>query len=359
MFAPNAYLAWAGRYYGKVRFDLAVSGIAPASIADLGDPGPLDDFASFARLRAAVARYNDVPEAECIATLGTSQAIWLAYATLLSPGDDVLLESPSYEPLWRVAEGLGARVVRFERPSGQRFAIDPARVEAAMTPRTRLVVVTDLHNPGGVAAGDDVLREVERVVSRRGAHLFVDEVYAPFDALADASGVWGKSARKLGPNVLAAGSLTKCYGLGPHRVGWLLGPADVLERAQAAMIAACGHLPTAHAAWGALALGRVDVLAERTKARMRGRREVVDAWMRARPDLRWSMPDRGIFGFVEHTRAGDLTPTIEAGIAPHEVIVAAGAFFGVPHGFRLSWAQAGDDVPEALRRLERVLPPPA
>src|SRR5258706_2959800 len=154
MFRPTRYLLWARRFYGKVPFDLATSGMTSVTGAELGAPASLDDPAGWENLRNAIAHYNDVPASEAIAALGTTHALWLAYATLLAPGDDVLVEAPGYEPLERIAEGIGARVVRFDRVASEGWAIDPARVARAMTPKTRLVVVSNLHKPTGVRASD-------------------------------------------------------------------------------------------------------------------------------------------------------------------------------------------------------------
>src|SRR5690242_5488077 len=142
MIAPTRYLHWARRYFGKIPFDLASSGTPRPSAEELGLPSSLHDQTGPERLRAAVATYNCVPSAEVIACLGTTQALWLAYTSLLGPGDEVLVEEPGYEPLWRIAEGCGARVLRFQRPIGERFALDPARVEEALTARTRVVAVS-------------------------------------------------------------------------------------------------------------------------------------------------------------------------------------------------------------------------
>src|SRR5262249_1273213 len=149
---------------------------------------------------------------------------------LAGPGDEVLVEDPAYEPLVVIPQGIGATVTRFARPPEQRFALDPDRVERAMSPRTKLVVVSDPHNPGGVRADGSVLRAIAEVVAARGASLLVDEVYAPLDDLVDERGVFGRSARKLGDNVLCASSLGKCYGLGPQRIGWLTGPPATIRR---------------------------------------------------------------------------------------------------------------------------------
>jgi aspartate/methionine/tyrosine aminotransferase len=358
MFAPTRYLEWARRFYGKVRFDLATSGMPAVALAELGAPAPgeTDDPVGWERLREAIARYNDVPPGEAVAALGTAHALWLAFASLTSPGDDVLVEGPAYyEPLVRIAEGVGARVVPFERDVDARFALDPERIARAMTPRTRVVVVTNLHNPSGVRAGDEALREAARVAEARKAHLLVDEVYAPFDALVDADGVFRGGARKLAPNVVAVSSLTKCYGLGQQRIGWLLGPADVVAHAEDAITASCGMLPLSHAHLGAHAFSRIAWLAARARATLVGKRERVAAWV-ASQGWSWSEPAEGLFGFVRVPGAGDLTPAIEAAAREREVLVAAGAFFGVPDGFRIAWSAPVDHLDEGLSRLAETLP---
>jgi aspartate/methionine/tyrosine aminotransferase len=357
VFEAPRYLLWARRYYGKVEYDLASSGMTRVTHAELGDPGPLDDPRGDARYRAAIARFNDVTSDEAQPALGTTHALWLAYAALLSPGDDVLVEEPSYEPVWRIAEYAGARVVRFERSAKDGYAIDPARVAAAITPRTRLISVTNLHNPTGVRAKVDALQEVAKIAEGRGAYLLVDEVYAPFDDLVEADGVWRGSARKVAPNVIAVSSLTKCFGVGIDRVGWLLGAPDVVRRAQGAIIASCGDLPLVHANFAAHAMTRVPWLASRAKEILRGKRDVVANWVRTRPDLAWSAPKSGLFGFAKNAHAGDLLPLVERAAKEHGVLVAAGSFFGVPNGFRLSLSISREKLEEGLARLGRGLPP--
>ena len=137
MFSPVAYIRWTQRFYGKVPFDLATSGI-PLATWELGVPEPdLDDLGAYERFRHALAVYNDVPVDEVVPALGTSQGVFFAYAAVLSPGDEVVVEHPGYEPLTRTAEGLGAVVRTFERRSDEGFRISPGRVAARMTARTR------------------------------------------------------------------------------------------------------------------------------------------------------------------------------------------------------------------------------
>jgi aspartate/methionine/tyrosine aminotransferase len=356
MFAPTRYLEWARRFYGQVRFDLATSGISSVSATELGDLARtcVDDATGWPRLREAVARYNDVPGGEAIAALGTTHALWLAYASLTAPGDDVLVEAPGYEPLVRIAEGVGARVVHFERRSSEGFALDPDRIARAMTPRTRVVALSNLHNPSGVRCDADSLRAAARVAESHGAVLLVDEVYAPFDALVDASGVFGGSARKLAPNIVAVSSLTKCYGLGAHRVGWLLGPVDTVARAEDATTASCGMLPLVHSHLGLLAFSRIATLAERARAALSGKRVRVARWVETQ-GLTWSAPTEGLFGLVTVPGAGDLTAIIERAARELEVLVAPGSFFGMPDGFRLAWSASDAVLDEGLGRLAEAL----
>ena len=372
MYQPTRYLRWARRFYGLVPFDLATSGIATVARSELGAPASSDDPAGWHLYREAIARYTDAPPAEVIATLGTTQALWLAYTALLSPGDEVLVERPGYEPLERIAEGVGGRVVSFERSRASGYAIDPAAIERAMTDRTRVVVVTNLHNPSGVRASDAALRDVARLAESRGAYLLVAEVYAPFDAIVDSAGVFRSSARKLGPNVIVASSLTKCFGLGPQRFGWMVAPADVIRRAEDAMDSLCSSLPLAYAHEGLHALSRIEFLADRARRLLAGKRARVAAWVAAQPDLTWSAPTEGLFGFVvRDARSGagtpgagargsrgddlDLLARIERGAKELGVLVAPGVFFGVPNGFRLAWSIEDAKLDEGLDRLARVL----
>ncbi len=356
MFAPSRYLHWARRFYGQVKFDLATSGIPALASSELHVPETSvdDGAATWASLCQRIAAHNDVATDEVLPALGTTQALWLACAALTSPGDEVIVEDPAYEPLLRIAEGVGARVVRVPRDAHARFAIDPERVARAMTPRTRAIVVTNLHNPSGVRTTDDDLRALARAAESHGAFLVVDEVYAAFDAFVDGGGVFRGSARRLAPNVVAVSSLTKCYGLGPERIGWLLGPKDVVERAGDALVASTGMPPRSHARVALAAFGELPALAQRSRRLLAGKRERVAAWVESH-GLVWTAPTEGIFGLVSIPGRDDLTPLIENAVRERQVLVAPAAFFGVPGAFRIAWSIPGDLLDEGLVRLAGAL----
>lgn len=352
MFGRNRYLAWALQFYGKVEYDLATSGMPAASWSELGVPTPdIDRVDAHAAFTASIAKYNDVPATGVTPALGTSHAVFLAYAAMLSPGDEILVEHPGYEPLTRAAEGLGATVRTFPRRPEDGFRLVPEEVASRVGPRTRAIVVSNLHNPSGVRADDGALRDLAAIADARGAYLLVDEVYAPFDTLAD-DGVFRRSARALARNVVAVGSLTKCYGLGQHRIGWVLGPEEITQRAQHAAIATLGHLPLSHASYGAAAFGAVGTLSRRARALLAGKRAIAQRWATALPRAHWSAPEDGLFGMLTLPGRGDLLPRIEAHARDAGVLVAAGTFFGMPESLRLSWATCdAARFEEGLRRL--------
>lgn len=353
-FRPTRYIDWATRHYGKIEFDLASSGCPRVRWEEIdASPSEIDDLAAFERLREAIARANAVTPSEVQPAMGTSHALFLAYASIFERGDEILVETPGYEPLTRVAEGLGLEVRTFERPPSRRFELSVDAVIAGASRRTKGVVVTNLHNPSGVRAPDDVLREIARWLAPRGGHLVVDEVYGAFDDLAP-DGVIAGSSRRLGPNVVAVSSLTKAYGLGMYRIGWCLAPAEVVARAKDVVISTLGHMPLAHASYAARAFEHLPALSARSRALFADKRQIAERWATGRPGIEYSRPAAGLFGFVTLNRNVDLLPEIERWAADG-VLVAAGGFFGVPNGFRLSWASLPPSrFEEGLANLTRL-----
>src|ERR1039458_7103409 len=101
----------------------------------------------------------------------------LAMAGLIDPGDEVLVEHPAYELLISAALFLGAEVKRFARAEGNVYALAPGTIRGVLTSKTKLIVVTNLHNPSSVLTPDAVLREIGDLARSVGAHVLADEVY--------------------------------------------------------------------------------------------------------------------------------------------------------------------------------------
>jgi aspartate/methionine/tyrosine aminotransferase len=357
---PLEYLSWAIENYHSVRYDLASSGlksVPPEEITPGGEwLGAACDATAPGRWVEAIARRMGVPVDCTAATLGTTHGIWTTYAAVLSAGDEVVVESPAYEPLVRAAQGLGARVVHFDREPSRGAPVDPAAIERAMTDRTRMVVVSNLHNPTGAYVDDATIGEVAKVTRRRGALLMVDEVYRD---LVDAEAGRSPSAFHLGPGIVVTSSLTKVYGLGWIRAGWVLAPKEIAARVRDATLHSVGGISPATASMGLAALAHMKEVYARSVAARANDAEAaarVRAFVDARPHLSWRQERGSIFGFVMDARGKDLRPTIERAVREQQVIVAPGVFFGVPSAFRLRYGAIDLGVlDEGLRRLGAVL----
>src|SRR2546426_7114275 len=151
MNTQSIYMHWA-KTRPKVKYDLALSGILnlpfpelEAKIEDIDLNG--DNSYGYGPLVDALASHCDVPR-ESVVTIsgGTSMANHLAMAAAIERGDEVLIEQPTYEPLLAVAEYFGAKIKRFPRAFENQFRIDVEKIAREITPKTRLIVLTNLHS---------------------------------------------------------------------------------------------------------------------------------------------------------------------------------------------------------------------
>lgn len=349
MFPPIGYLDFAQRWFGQIRYDLASSGLRPIPAAELG-PAPPDDYASRGRFAAAVARRYGVAPGEVAPCLGGSGALFTAFATLVGRGGRVLVEAPGYEPMWRVPEALGIAVDRFERRWDDGYALDAERIVAALSPDTRLVAITNPHNPTAALADDGSLRALARALAPRGVGLFVDEAYLELP--------WPRhTARRLGPNIVTCSSTTKCWGVPWARAGWLLLPEADAREARRIEQHICGTAPPGSWAWGEVALASVDALVARRERMQIGKRALVERFVeRHAASLEWHAPHpTSLYGWLRDKRGRDVLPLIEEGIAERGVIVSPGAFFGDETAFRMSWTSDLETLGVGLEELARAL----
>jgi hypothetical protein len=346
------YIEWAKLHSGA-RYTLATSGMATATLADLGarledlEISGADGYGYAPLVERIAARFGVSPEM-VVCEAGTSGANFLAMAALLAPGDEVIVERPTYEPLLGIAEFLGARLRRLDRRPEDGFAVDPDRLAALLTPATRLVVLANLHNPSSALADRGTLARVGDLAAGVGARVLVDEVY--LDAVFDAP---QPSAVHLGPAFLATGSLTKVCGLGGLRCGWVLAePAlarrlwrlrDLLSNVQAHPAERLSRL----------AFDRLPALLARARARFEENRRVAAGFLGTRPDLAIAMPQAGTT--LAPRWRGDVTPLCTLLRERYETTVVPGHFFELPDHVRIGLGGDPADLAEGLRRLGLAL----
>jgi aspartate/methionine/tyrosine aminotransferase len=223
----SAYMQWAKKRSGS-RYNLATSGLRSASLAGFAidvDPVTRAGDYGYPPLTEALAAQQGVAPENVVSAAGTSMSNMLAMAAIVEPGDQVLVEHPTYGLLLDALGYLQADVRRFSRRPESGFALDPGEVGRAITPQTRLVVITNLHNPSSALATEDQLRAVGGLARRVAARVLVDEVY--LDAAFELK---PRSSIHLGPEFVVTSSLTKVYGLSGLRCGWILAEPDLARR---------------------------------------------------------------------------------------------------------------------------------
>src|SRR5216110_3395336 len=215
------YMHWS-KTQSRARFNLATSGVAPFPFRELPiDLKELeingDNSYGHAPLQQAIAAHHGVDPDCVVESAGTSMANHLAMAAIIEPGNEVLIEHPAYGPILDIAHYLEANVKRFRRPEENGWAIDPEEVRRCVTAKTRLIVITNLHNPTSVLTPESVLREIGDIGRTIGALVLVDEVY--LDAVYENT---PRTSFHLGPEFVVTSSLTKVYGVSGLRCGWIL-----------------------------------------------------------------------------------------------------------------------------------------
>lgn len=335
-------------------YSLATSGVAsyplaglPVRLQDLEINGPTDY--GYAPLQQRLARLNRVSP-DCVVTAaGTSMANHLAMAALIEPGDEVLIEEPTYELLLSTAAYLQASVRRFQRAMEQDYRVDPEALARQVTPRTRLIVISNLHNPSGAIVPVETLRAVGEIARSVRARVLVDEVY--LEAMFEQR---PPTAFSLGNEFVVTSSLTKAYGLSGLRCGWIL-----CEPALAARVWQLNDLFAATPVHvgellSVIALDHLDQVAGKAKDLISANRAALDRFLAAQTSLQFFRPPHGtvIFPRLRNGNVDDLFDLLKS---KYDTTFAPGRFFERPQHFRLGIGGDPEMTAEGFNRLSAAL----
>jgi aspartate/methionine/tyrosine aminotransferase len=342
------------------KYDLAGSNILACSIADLpgaanalGFQGQNDD--GYRPLLEAIAGRYAVNPGQVTTAQGASGANFLVCAALLEPGDEVLIETPGYDPLFAAPQLIGARVNHFERDFAEGFAVDPERVRHAMTARTRLIVLTSPHNPSGVIASREALDEIGRMADANDAHVLVDEVYLDVSsASADAGAERAGTGAHLGSAFISTSSLTKSYGLSGLRCGWAISSPDVARRIRRARDVVDGTGSIVAERLAVLAFEHIDRLLERATDILEANGAIVRDFLRSRAELDW-VATSGTVVFPRLRNVADSSAFAERLLFEHGTAVVPGRFFQAPEHVRIGIGGQTDALRSGLEAIAAAL----
>ncbi len=353
--ARAPYMEWA-KSRPRPRIDLAGSNLLPCRLEDLPGAREALDIAGespegYVPLREAIAARHAVPVERVATAGGCSGANFLACAALLGTGDAVLVETPHYDPIPAAARMLGADVAFFPRRFEDGFDVDPETVAAALTPRTRLVILTNPHNPSGALISEASVRALARLAEERGLHVLFDEVYR--DTVLDGRPA---PAALLSDHFVSTSSLTKSFGLASLRCGWALASPAVAETIRRARDIVDVWAPMPADRLSVVAFSHLDRLEARARAIVETNLAAVSAFLGSRPELA-CVPPRSTLAFPRLAGVADAGPFVDRLFRETGTAVAPGRFFGAPAHFRIAFGGEPGAVREGLQALGRALGP--
>lgn len=296
--------------------------------------------------------YGVGPDSILCAT-GATAALALLYRTFARCGERILVETPGFDLFDDLACGLGVAVDHFVRPAPD-FAIDLDRVEAAIHPETRFIVISNLHNPSGALAGNDVLLGLGELAERHDLIVLVDEVYGDY-ASTSARPV---HAAALSPRLVSISSLSKTYGLGTLRCGWIVADPNLVAAVRKVSDPTeFGISSLAHSV-AALVMDEAESFrrwALNIVDNARPHAEEYFAEWRRRGLIEGRVPAYGCMAFPRLVRTSDTARFAERLADASGVMVAPGEFFGCPGHIRIGFARHPDELNEALDLLGQAI----
>lgn len=345
-FEKNTYLSW---YVPKVRahdgaINLHSSGVPPLSPEELdlrfGDP-----WTAAARFEEALAEWQAVAPEELLFTPGATGGTQLALLAFGGLDSHVVVECPIYEPMRRQAERLGQTERMIRRPeSSWRLPLDD--VEKLIGADTRVVMITEPHNPSGCYAPSQDVLELADLAKHRRAVVLINEVYRGFSDRPSYHG--------MADNIVVVSSLSKLLGAYWARLGWLSGPVKIIKKLSRAH-ANLGMPSTPSAEVGVALMPRAEQLRQRAIAAARAGQATVEAWVERTPGLSWVSPQGPGFGCLKLPEGIDEVDLVDDLYRNHATLCIPGTYFDAPGTLRLSWLQAGDRLEEGLERVSQAL----
>ncbi|MEV4059102.1 pyridoxal phosphate-dependent aminotransferase [Nonomuraea dietziae] len=300
-----------------------------------------------------------------LVTNGGKQAVYQAFATLLDPGDEVLVVAPywtTYPEAIKLAGGVQVDVVTDETTG---YLVSVEQLEAARTERTKVLLFVSPSNPTGAVHPREQVEAIGRWAAEHGLWVVTDEIYehlvyggAEFTSIATA-------VPELGDRVVILNGVAKTYAMTGWRVGWLIGPSDVVKAATNLQSHATSNVSNV-AQVAALAAVKGDLSAvERMREAFDRRRKTMVRMLNEIPGVLCPEPQGAFYVYpsvkallgkeLRGRRPQTSAELAELILEEAEVAVVPGEAFGTPGYFRLSYALGDDDLVEGVSRLQKLL----
>ncbi|MBI3404099.1 MAG: pyridoxal phosphate-dependent aminotransferase [Acidobacteria bacterium] len=301
---------------------------------------------------------SDYAWPECIVSVGGKQSIFNAVSILVSSGDEVIVPAPYWVSFPDIVKYAGGIPVHAQTSAADGFRLSAAHVEAAITPKTKMVIVNSPNNPTGAVVPENEFVKILDVCRKRGIWLLADECYSHFiygeTKPFSIAGIPDSKSR-----LIVVGSLSKTFAMTGWRVGYALAPKPIIDAMNKLQSQSTSN-PTSIAQYAALAALQGSMDSVRTMLEEYGRRRTrILAGLSAIPGIQCASPDGAFYVFPQISRgpkngaATDTAALAKRLLEEPNIVCVAGEGFGAPGFLRFSYATSMDRIEEGLRRLTK------
>jgi aspartate/methionine/tyrosine aminotransferase len=302
----------------------------------------------------------EVTPAQVLVTNGGKQAVYEAFATLLDPGDEVLLPAPYWTTYPECIQLAGGTAVEVFADETQEYKVTVAQLDAALTPRTKALIFVSPSNPTGAVYTKEEIRAIGRWAAEKGLWIVTDEIYEHLTYDGVETGSMPVLCPEVADYTIVLNGVAKTYAMTGWRVGWMIGPADIVKAATNLQSHATSNVNNVaqRAAIAALA-GDLSAASE-MKAAFDRRRTTIIAMLNEIDGVVCPMPKGAFYAFpsvkglLARTGIASSSELAEHILNEAEVAVVPGEAFGSPGYLRLSYALGDDDLVEGVTRIQKL-----
>jgi aspartate aminotransferase len=318
-------------------------------------------------LREAVAvrmqarGFAGVTPEQVLVSVGAKGVLYLALQVLLEEGDEAVVPSPCWLSYGKMVEAAGAKPVYVPTRPEDGYQLDPQRLAAALTPRTKAILVNSPGNPTGAVLADATLRAVGRLAVERGIPVVSDEIYEDLTYAPARHRSFAELCPEARDLTLVVSGVSKAYAMTGWRIGYGAGPKELVQRMVRLQSHALSAPPDICQAAALAALTGPQDEVEAMRKVFERRRDLLYAGLSALPGLSCRRPDGAFYALPDVSRWYGLrfqgtpvgnAPTLAALLLEHaRVAVVPGDPFEAPYAIRFSYACSEADIREGLERV--------
>jgi aspartate/methionine/tyrosine aminotransferase len=348
-----------------VEYNLSESGVHPLSLEGLLGPGELADIQRLElgysqtngtpELRAEIARlYPGISPEQILVTAGSSESNFILMWSGIEPGDEVIFELPNYMQMWGLQRAFGAKVKPFWLRESLGWQPDPDELEKLVTKKTKMIVLTNPNNPTGSVLSEESMAAIVALARKSGAWILADEVYQGAERNGRTTpSFWGRYEK-----VIVVNGLSKAYGLPGLRIGWIIGPEDLIQRTWPYhdYTTISPSVLSDRLAGIALRPGSREKILARTRGILNKNYPLLEAWLKSHGGLfAYQPPQAGAITFARYNLKMNSTTLVEKLIHDQSVLVVPGDHFEMDHYLRFGFGSADAYLADALKRIDKTL----